>query len=191
MKTRSVRKAGKKWYEKYLPFIARSPEMQVEWLTSALRQSSESAKNGTNVALTQAEISPYIRLLLTDDSEDTRELLVRLFREMDTAGITLMLEAADIYDTILLIGLIPSPTVAQAMIALGKTPPPYEKSPMITQDRVFKALKGHSTKLIEQAAAALRSSGRAPEHFEEAYLRFQEILKDEELLSAMYPQAKV
>ena len=38
-----------KWYEKYLPFVAKSPEMQIEWLEQVARKNS----------LTLPEVTPY------------------------------------------------------------------------------------------------------------------------------------
>lgn len=172
----------KKWYEKYLPFVARSPEMQIEWLGSVFKKG----------LLTNEEITPYIRLVLTDIESDAerREHLADLFNCLDEKVLEKFFVAAEIYDTPKLFSLIWRPTIQQAVIVLRKRLPPYEKTPQLVLDKVFQAIYGKSSELFEDAAEVLRKSNDVPEHFESAYKRFQEIVEDEKLLSALYPKAK-
>ena len=37
MQGKDKERRKKSWYQKYLPFVARSPEMQIEWLVAALK----------------------------------------------------------------------------------------------------------------------------------------------------------
>lgn len=177
----NARSHKKRWYEKYLPFVAKSPEVQIKWLASAFKKGN----------LTSEEIAPYVRLVLTDmeNDEKKQQQLVELFNRLDNQLLEKLFQAADIYDISKLFSLIRQPTIQQAMIALRKSPPPYEKTPQLVFDRVFQAIHDKSASLLEQAAAALKNSREVPEHFEAAYERFQEIVEDEKLLSALYPKA--
>jgi len=170
-----------RWFERYLPFVARSRPMQVTWLASALRKG----------VLSHAEIAPYIRLLLTAEEEEEKKELSALLSAQPADILARMVAAADIYDAPKLIALIQEPDVAQAMEALCKEAPPYEENPHLVQDRVFQAIHAKSPRLLEMAVEAVRSSGRGPRHFEVAYQRFCEKLEDEKLLSALYPRARV
>lgn len=170
----------KKWYEKYLPFVARSPEKQIEWLVSAFNK-------GT---LTHEEITPYIRLILADDSDTQQGQLAALFNTLEPKIIEKFFLCADVYDVPKLFQLVKQPTVGQAVIALRKTPPSYEKSPQLIFHRVFQAIHDNSAALLEKASAVLRESRDVPGHFDEAYERFQEIIEDEKLLSSLYPKAR-
>ncbi|MBU0729692.1 MAG: hypothetical protein KKE17_14025 [Proteobacteria bacterium] len=170
-----------KWYENYLPFIARSPEMQIKWLVSVFRK-------GT---LTDQEITPYIRLLLTEESEYRMVHLKELFKDVEPSVLTKMLLAADIYDTIKLMGILPDPIVSDLVIALKKTPPPYEKNKELLVDRLYKTIYDRSHGLLDKAAGLILSTDNIPENFEFAYGRFKEIIRDEELLSSLFPRAKV
>lgn len=179
VKTTGRRQA--KWYEKYLPFVAKSPEMQVEWLEQVVRK-------GT---LTSAEVTPYVRLLLAAEENEARARLAELVNRLAPAAVDQLLAAADVHDTPRLFALLASPTVTQAVIAIGKIVPPYEKSPGLLLNRIFQAVHDHSPDLLGKAAALLRQRGEAPAGFEEAYAHFLEILEDEKLLSALYPKARV
>ncbi len=174
------RGAGKrKWYEKYLPFVAQSRRMQVEWLVGAIRKN----------VLHLEEITPYVRLLLADVVEEYDEPLVMFLKGIDADVLCRMVQAADIYDVAKLMRLVPEPTVEQAVVALCKEPPSYEKKPELVLDKVFQAIHDRSEALFEEAATELRKRADAPAHFDAAYERFQEILADERILSAMYPKA--
>lgn len=170
----------RKWYEKYLPFVAKGRRMQVEWLAGTIRKG----------ALHLEEVTPYVRLLLAEDLGDDTERLVPLLKDLEEEVLCRMVEAADIYDVAKLLRLVPKPTVEQALVALAKEPPPYEKNPEDVLDKVFQAIHDRSESLFEEAAAELRNRTDAPAHFVAAYERFEEILADERILSAMYPKAR-
>ncbi|MDF1613598.1 hypothetical protein [Desulfurivibrio dismutans] len=170
----------KKWLERYMPFIARSPEMQVEWLAQALRRQ----------VLASNEITPYIRLLLESEDSGIRSRIRASLQELDYWMIERLVEAADIYDTPKLFSILPDCTVEQVMTALGKEAPPYEQHPRLVRDRLFYAVYSRAPHLFAPAAAKLRVSGRAPLDFDETHRRFLELLEDEKLLSALYPKAK-
>lgn len=170
-----------KWYEKYLPFVAKSPEMQVEWLEQVVRKGS----------LTLAEVTPYLRLLLAADEGEARARLAALVNELTPAIVEQLLTAADVHDAPRLFALLDSPTVAQAVIVINKVVPPYEKSPGLLMNRIFQAVHEKSPALLVEAAAVVRQRGAGPGNFEEAYSRFLEILEDEKLLSTLYPKARV
>ena len=76
----------RKWYEKYLPFVARSPEMQLRWLESAFRKG----------VLTPREITPYIKLFMAPDGEANPARVRGLLHSLSGAAIEKMLGAADI-----------------------------------------------------------------------------------------------
>jgi len=169
----------RKWYEKYLPFVARSPEMQLRWLESAFRK-------GT---LTPHEITPYIKLFMAPDGEGDLARVRGLLHSLSGSLIEKMLGAADVYDVPDLFRCVVEPTVSQAIIAISKAPPPYEKSPQLVVDKVFQAVYDCSEELLVQAAAGVAASAERPVHFQENYERFKEIKEDEKLLSALYPKA--
>ncbi|MDG4476340.1 hypothetical protein [Thiovibrio frasassiensis] len=169
----------RKWYEKYLPFVARSPEMQLRWLESAFRKG----------VLTPNEITPYIKLFMAPDGEGNLARVRGLLHSLNGSGIEKMLGAADIYDVPDLFRCIAEPTVFQAVVAISKVPPPYEKAPQLVVDKVFQAVYDCSEELLAQAAARVAENAERPAHFQEAYERFKEIKEDEKLLSALYPKA--
>lgn len=169
----------RKWYEKYLPFVARSTEMQLRWLESAFRK-------GT---LTSHEITPYIKLFMAPDGDGNLARVRGLLHLLSGSAIEKMLNAADIYDVPDLFRCVAEPTVEQAVIAISKAPPPYEKSPQLVIDKVFQAVYDCSEELLAQAAARVAGGADMPAHFQEAYERFKEIKEDQKLLSALYPKA--
>lgn len=169
----------RKWYEKYLPFVARSPEMQLRWLESALRKG----------ALASHEITPYIKLFMAPDGEANSARVRGLLHALPGGTIEKMLGAADIYDVPDLFRCVAEPTVSQAVIAMTKAVPPYEKAPQLVIDKVFQAVYDCSEELLAQAAARVAGGAERPAHFQEAYERFKEIKEDEKLLSALYPKA--
>jgi len=170
----------RKWYERYLPFVAQSPQMRIKWLVAVIRK-------GT---LSLEEVTPYIRLLLEEAEGEGGETLRELFRDLDEKTISEMVRAADIYDLASLFRLIPAPTVEQAVEALGKAAPPYEKRPNLLYDKVLQAVHDRSEAIFEQAAAELERRVDAPPHFKAVHERFQEILADERILSTLYPKAR-
>lgn len=169
----------RKWYEKYLPFVARSPEMQLRWLESAFRKG----------ILTPHEIRPYIKLFMAPDGEEDPARVRGLLHSLSGSTIEKMLAAADIYDVPDLFRCVAEPTVSQAVIAITKAPPPYEKTPQLVIDKVFQAIYDCSEALLAQAAARVIGTPEMPAHFQGAYERFKEIKEDEKLLSALYPKA--
>lgn len=169
----------RKWYEQYLPFVARSPEMQLRWLESAFRKGS----------LTPHEITPYIKLFMAPDGEGNPARVRGLLHSLPGGIIEQMLGAADIYDIPDLFRCIAEPTVSQAVIAITKPVPPYEKSPQQVAAKVFQAVYDCSEELLAQAAERVAGSALSPPHFQEAYERFKEVKEDEKLLSALYPKA--
>lgn len=190
-KNNGAKSRKSKWFEKYLPFISRSPGMQVDWLVSQLQRKT----------LSPQEIIPYIRLLLAADLSDTQHYdqvsaesgcidLSLLFAELDGNVIADMLRAADIYEVPKLFQLLSKPTPEHAVIALIKVPPPYDAEPDKLINNVFQAIHDKSPDLLPAAAVIMKRTGEAPEHFSSAYQRFQEILKDQSILSALFPKAR-
>jgi len=55
---------GKRWYENYLPFVAKSPAIQAEWLAVELSQMRLADGKEISGVLSREEIKPYIRLFL-------------------------------------------------------------------------------------------------------------------------------
>ena len=179
VKKNEKKKTGR-WYEKYLPFIARSRERQIAWLIGKLRRKS----------LSYQEITPYIKLLLEEDDPEGLLHLRELLSQLSDSVLGEMLQAADIYDTPKFLDLMPRVAVEHAVIAMSKTPPPYERSPADAIDRIFEVIHRDSDELLEQGAIRLRQSGLAPPHFEESFLHFQEALRDQQFLSTLYPKAR-
>lgn len=175
----SEKKGLKKWCERCLPFVARRPESQLEWLVNVLQKES----------LSLEDLSPYIKLLLTDNSEDDDRVIADYLAELDDDLICKLLEASEIYDTPKLFKLIPEPNLKHADIALRKTVPPYEKKPLIILDEVYYAIYDRSKKLLKEAAERIIERGDGPEGFASNYQRFMEILADEDLLLTLYPNA--
>jgi hypothetical protein len=176
----SIKKRKNSWLERYLPFVSKSPEMKIKWLIVVFRKG----------ILSQEEITPYIRLLLADNSTEENEQLKELFRELDPEMQCRFLEAADVYDVPALFRLCPEPTPRHAEIALLKKVPPYEKKTQLVLDKIFYAVSDRSRDLLEQAAELLIREGKASANFKENYARFQEILEDEEFLLSLYPNAR-
>ena len=170
----------RKWYDKYLPFVARSPQMQLEWLVSVLRK-----KN-----LSFQEITPYIKIFLTDEDNAKRTILINLISKLDEQFVDKIITAADIYDTPKIFSLSTQPTVLQAVMALQKTPPPYETNSQAVLDKLYRELHNHSEIFLKEASEQLLASGDVPEHFEKQFAQFQEIVEDEKVLSALYPKAR-
>ena len=76
----------RRWYQKYLPFIARSPEMQVEWLVNECQR-----KN-----LAREELTPYIRLLFSDENIASEDELQRLLADISPEMQKEFVDIADI-----------------------------------------------------------------------------------------------
>jgi len=174
------KKTGKKWFGRYLPFVVRPTELQLQWLTAALARQS----------LTTEEISPYIKILLTDNEAEDEKELTRLLLDIDGGMISRLLEATDIYDIPLLFKLIPSPTFHNAEIALQKEVPPFERQAQMVYDQVFYAINNRSEKILVDAAESLLKGREVPENFKENFQRFRRILDDKEFLLSLYPKAR-
>lgn len=168
-----------------LPFVARSPELQVAWLVGEFRKG----------VLADRELSPYIHLLVSEyvgrrergeGADELHEIFAHLPREIAVA----MLRCVEIYDVPDLLELVRGVTIDDAILVLKKAPPPYEKKSLLLLDRVFQAVNGCGDHLLERAAEKMVVDGEAPEHFRAAYERFREILIDEKILMLLYPQAK-
>jgi hypothetical protein len=178
----------KKMMAEALPFVARSPELQVDWLVGEFRRG----------VLSDKEIAPYMHLLVSgyvaskergegECVDGLREIFARLNREVVVA----MIRCTEIYDVPELLELVTGLTVEDAVLVLKKSPPPYEKRSLFLLDRVFQAVNGCGDHLLERAGEKMAKDGDAPVHFVSAYERFQEILIDEKILTSLYPQAKV
>ena len=153
--------------------------MQLRWLESAFRKE----------VLSPQEIRPYIKLFMAPDGEGNPARVRRLLHLMSDDLIEKMLAAADIYDVSDLFRCVAEPAVSQAVIAIAKIPPPYEKNPQLVVDKVFQAVYDRSEELLAQAAVRVIGNMQTPAHFLEAYERFKEVKEDEKLLSALYPKA--
>lgn len=171
---------GRRWYQKYLPFIARSPEMQVEWLVAECRRKK----------LAQDELTPYVRLLFSEENvaneEDLRGILAGLSPEI----LEEFLQVADIYDVPRIIILIPELNERLVEIALVKEVPPYETKSQKVMDRVLNAINDRSERLLPTVAAMIMGNGSAPSHFAENYERFLAILEDKEFIRSQWANAK-
>lgn len=198
-KMEMVRKGavGRKWYKKYLPFVAKSQEMQLEWLVdklSRLRNSVDKEKTGL---LSCEELKPYVSLLLEGNPGGKElgaavvegDVLGVLLGNVKESDILLMVECAEIYDVPRLFSLMHKITKEQAVLAMKKVPPLYEKKPLLVVDRVFHSIKEKSTELLEEAAAEIMGSEDLPADFVDNYERFRGIMMDEQILSTLYPKA--
>lgn len=170
----------RKWYEKFLPFVARGPELQLEWLVNMLQKN----------ALPLEDLAPYIKLLLDGNSDEDNRKIADYLAGIDDDLICKLLEASEIYDTPALFKLIPEPKLRHADIALRKTVPPYEKKPLMIMDRIYYAVYNRSEKLLKEAAERIIQKGDGPYGFASNYQRFMEILEDEEFLLSLYPNAR-
>ena len=197
VKTRKNVTAGQ-WHEKYLPFVAKSPEMQVEWLVNHLARLKRARDKGKTGILSREEITPYIKLLLDDvsavggvkGSAGNDNKLRELLGNIDEDELLLMIRCTDIYDIPSLFGLLAEVSQEQAIMAIKKVPPLFEKNPLMVLDRVFHAIKEKSIALLENSATGVLASDDAPENFAANYERFREIMMDEHILSLLYPKAR-
>ena len=188
----------RKWHENYLPFVAKSPEMQIEWLVNHLARHGRAGTEEKSGILSREEIKPYIKLLLedvnavggADEAGGKDDRLRRLLANIGEDELLLMIECADIYDIPRLFGFLSEVTERQAIMALKKEPPLFEKKPLMVIDRVFHVIKEKSTELLEVSAQGVLASDDAPENFAANYERFREIMMDEHVLSLLYPKAR-
>lgn len=169
----------RKLFDRYLPFIAKSPKMKLRWLKGAF----------TKGVLSSDEITPYVRLLLAASSVEEKEQVKNLFRELDENLQLRLLEAADIYDAPKLFRLCINPVLEHAEIILTKNVPPYEKRKQMILDTVFYAINDFSKELLADAVSKLIEKETVDVDFLENYKRFQEILEDKEFLLSLYPNA--
>ena len=181
----------KRLWAEALPFVARSPEMKVEWLLGVFKKNT----------LSCSEIAPYMHLLLSEYSseegiidygtlEENQDSLKAIFSRLPREVILKMLQCTEIYDIPVLLELANKLTVDEAVVVLRKVPPPYEKNTALIFDRVFQAVHSCGDNLLDEAAEKMDEQGEMPEHFKADYDRFKEILMDEKILTSLYPQAK-
>ena len=170
----------RRWYQKYLPFIARTPEMQVEWLITECQRGK----------LTREDLMPYVRLLFCEENMDNQEELQALLAGLTPEMCEQLLRIADIYDVPKVVKLLPELNVTLVEIALSKELPPYETKPQQVMDKVLYAINDRSEELLLGVAGRLLESGDAPDHFRENYGRFRAILEDEEFIRTLWPQAQ-
>ncbi len=185
-----MKKAGffQRLISEALPFVARSSEMKVNWLVNVFEKKS----------LICCEIAPYMHLLLSEYENEKESLsysgvkdnLKEIFLKLSNKHIITMITCTDIYDVPTLLDLVPSLAVDEAVLILQKSPPLYEKKPLILLDSVFQAVHFFGDNLLLQAAERMRKNGDAPSHFESAFERYNQIIQDEEVLISLYPQAK-
>ncbi len=181
----------RKIWSEALPFVALTPERKRAWLLRVLRKGR----------LTDQEIAPYIHLLIEEyqydniigggNSAASPKAEILDISSLPREIIMRLLECAEIYDIPILINIIAHLTVDEAVLALQKIPPPYEKRPLEVFDRIFQAIHDCDHTLLAKARDKMLSLGTIPDHFISVYERFQEILKDKEVLSALFPQAEI
>jgi len=184
----TVFSAIKKKLAEALPFVARSLDLQVDWLVGEFRKG----------VLSDQEVAPYIHLLVSGyeackerGEGDSVQMLRDVFADLDRDVIVGMIRCAEIYDVPELLDLVRELTVDEAVLVLKKVPPPYEKRSLLLLDRVFQAINACGDHLLERAGEKMAMTGDVPAHFASAYERFREILIDEKILISLYPQAKV
>lgn len=179
----------KRLWAEAIPFVARSPEMKLDWLVGVIKKRS----------LTGTEISPYMSLLLSEyqevmhySLEGVEEManLSGLFAALERNILRKMIEYTDFYEIPVLLELVPDLCVEDAVLILKKVPPPYEKKPQVVVDKLFQvAYDKTSEDLLEEAAETIMKSGDVPLHFADSFQRFKEIREDEKVLSSLFPQA--
>jgi len=178
----------KRLWAEALPFVARSPEMKVAWLIEVFEKNS----------LTDEEISPYMHLLLNEyenfrnglNYEVGVDCLKQIFAQLDRNVIAKMIQCVEIYDLPVLLSLITELSIDEAVLALRKKPPIFEKKFLLVIDKVFQAVNECRDGLLEQATQKMMREGEVPDHFSASYERFKEILHDEKILCSLYPHAK-
>jgi hypothetical protein len=198
MKIASKKSSGRKWHQKYLPFVAKSPDLQVDWLVVKLAALRESGDRGETGILTKEELAPYTRILLGNVSEAKgaeedladNDQLAGFLEAIGDEELLTMIECAEIYDVPKLFRILREISVKQAVVAMKKVPPPYERNPLLIMDRVFHSIREKSVELLEEATREVLASDDAPDDFADNYERFKEIVLDENILSIMYPKAK-
>ncbi|MBU0680257.1 MAG: hypothetical protein KKD73_02435 [Proteobacteria bacterium] len=170
----------RRWYQNYLPFIARSPEMQVEWLVTECRRRN----------LSHGELTPYVRLLFSEENVENEEELRVVLAGLDPEMQEEFLQVADIYDVPRIIRLIAELNENLVVLALTKKMPPYEMKPQKVMDRILNAINDRSESLLRRVATMIIDNGAAPNHFSENYERFRAILADKEFIRSQWPNTK-
>jgi hypothetical protein len=178
----------KRLWSDALPFVARSPEMKVSWLTEVFEKNS----------LTDEELAPYMRLLLSEyetfrdalNYEAAADSLKAIFAQLDRSVLARMIRCVEIYDLPVLLSLITDLSIDEAVLSLRKQPPIYEKKSLLLIDKVFQAVNECREGLLEQATEKMMQEGDVPGHFSASYERFKEVLHDEKILCALYPHAR-
>ena len=198
MKIASKKLSGRKWHQKYLPFVAKSPDLQVDWLVVKLVELRESGDRDKTGVLTREELVPYTRILLGNVREGKgaeedfadNDQLAGFLEEVGDEELLVMVECTEIYDVPKLFRILREISVKQAVVAMKKVPPPYERNPLLIMDRVFHSIREKSVELLEEATRGVLASDDAPDDFADNYERFKEIVLDENILCRMYPKAK-
>ncbi len=173
-----IDKKQRKWYERYLPFIAQSPQLQVDWLVNACREK----------VLSTAELTPYIRLLLSPENIENNDNLQILLNSLDKESMYSFLDIVEIYDLPRLILVLPKIDREFASHALRKDIPAYEKNIQKIVDNVFAAINSRSEDIFKDIIMGADKVDMAP-HFRQNLERFQKILDDEVFLRSLYPHA--
>jgi len=177
--------------------VTKSPEKQLEWMVDRLARLRSCEDKDKKGLLSREELKPYICLLLDGNAggKDTGPpdiagvVLSELLGKVKDSDLLLMVECAEIYDVPRLLGLLRTISLEQAVVAMKKTPPPYEKNPLLVIDRVFHAVKEKSPEILVSAAEEIMASDEIPRDFVANYERFREIMMDEHILSMLYPKA--
>jgi len=172
--------AKSSWYLRYLPFIAKPLDMQVEWLRGECKKNK----------LAKDELLPYVRLLFSLDSEGERARLKQMLAELDSDVVHRMLDAADIYSVARVIDLIPELNDRLTEVILLKEMPQYEQKPQKIMDEVFYAINQCAGGVLEKVATTLIEEGRVSKGFKRNYKRFMAILEDEEFIRNHWPSVK-
>ncbi len=202
MTIRETLEGGERWFERWLPFVARGTEARVRWLVGAMARFLQDREDGRGVGRGPEEMGAYIRILLGNESLSLAdyhhrgpgvsgdiERIVPFFKNIPVEVIDAMVVCVDIYDIPDLFCLIDSPTRGQVEIALRKVAPAYERSPIRMVDRVFHAVYRQSPALLEEVAADISAASDAPDGFVAAHERFMDIIRDEQILGELFPQA--
>lgn len=168
----------KKWFDKYLPFIARPPQMQVAWLVQACAEKK----------LSQEELTPYLRLLLSKENVENDEQLREVLAGIDRDTSVCLFEIVEIFDLPRLILTFPAMDSNFARLALQKEIPPYEKNIRQIVDNVFAAINDRSPQIFQEIVTGSDEFAIA-DHFRNNLQRFQKILDDQEFLRSLYPNA--
>ncbi len=168
------------WYLRYLPFIAKSQYMQVQWLAAECKKNK----------LANDELLPYVRLLFSLDNDDERLSLKENIATLSENVVSKILDVADIYIISEVVDLIPELNRCLTEVVLLKTMPTYEQKPQQIMDNVFYSINQRDGNVLDEIASLLMREERAPAGFQVNYERFKAILEDEKFIRTQWPSAK-